>query len=107
VGQENCAKEAWESKLVAQAITEAYRNIAKAEQKGFDPNSLTVVFDPAQDGSTTPDFTGPYDLSQIPGEIRFSDLETDTTKKACAARDDAYRQRDLTYTEPEDTRNGG
>ena len=90
-----------------QAITYAYRNIAKAEQKGFDPQSLTVVFDPAQDGSTTPDFTGPYDLSKMPGEIKFSDLETDPTKKACTARDDAYRQKAVTYTEAEDARNGG
>jgi hypothetical protein len=107
VGQENCAKEAWESKLVEQAITEAYRSIAEAEQRGFDPTSLTVVFDPAQDGATTPDFTGPYDLSKIPGEIKFSGLETDPTKKACTVRDDAYRQKAITYTEAEDTRNGG
>jgi hypothetical protein len=46
----NCPKEAWDSRLVEQAMTYAYRIISKAEQKGFDPQSLTVVFDPAQDG---------------------------------------------------------
>jgi hypothetical protein len=107
VAQENCAKRAWESKLVEQALTEAYRTMAKAEQKGFDANSLTVVIDPATDGSTTPDFTGPYDLSKMPTEIKFSDLETDPTMKACTVRDDAYREKVVTYTEAEDTRNGG
>jgi hypothetical protein len=42
----------------------------------------------------------------MPGEIKFSDLVTDPTKKARTARDDAYRQKAVTYTEAEDARNG-
>jgi hypothetical protein len=106
VGQESCAKEAWSSKLVEQAITEAYRNIAAAEQKGFDVTSLTVVFDPAPDGSATPDFAGPYDLSTIAGAIKLSNLEADPTKQACTVRDDAYRREPVTYTDAEDIRDG-
>jgi hypothetical protein len=106
VGQENCAQEAWSSKLVEQAITEAYRNIAAAEQKNFDTKSLTVVFDSAPDGATTPDFSGPYDLSKIAGDIKLSNLDTDPTKKVCTVRDDAYRGEQASYTEAEDIRNG-
>jgi hypothetical protein len=106
VAQESCAVAAWKSDVVERAITDAYRHIASAQQKGFDPASLTVVFDPAPDGSTTPDFTGPYDLSKIPGDISFSDLRTDPTT-ACTVRGDAYRQAGNTYTDAEDIRNPG
>ena len=106
VGQENCAAEAWTSGLVEHAVTEAYRNIAAAEQQNFDATSLTVVFD-AADGSTIPNFAGPYDLGTIGGEIEFSDLETDPTKKACTARSDAYREAPVTYTDAEDIRDDG
>lgn len=106
VAQKTCAVAAWNSDVVERAITDAYRQIASAEQKDFDPASLTVVFDPASDGSTTPDFTAPYDLSTIPGDITFSDLRTDPTT-ACTVRGDAYRPADNTYTDAEDIHNAG
>jgi hypothetical protein len=102
VAQENCAVEAWNSQLVERAITDAYRQIAGAEQENFDPASLTVVFDPAPDGSTTPDFTGPYDLSTILGDVTFSTLETGPAVPACTVRGDAYREADNTYTDAEE-----
>jgi NifU-like protein involved in Fe-S cluster formation len=37
------------SQLVERAITDAYRELASAQQPNFDPASLTVVFDPAPD----------------------------------------------------------
>ncbi len=107
VAQENCAVEAWNSQLVERAITDAYREIASAQQQNFDPASLTVVFDPAPDGSVTPNFTGPYDLTQIPGEVEFSALQADPATTTCTVRDDAYRQADNTYTDAEDIRNEG
>jgi hypothetical protein len=107
VAQQNCAVAAWNSHVVESAITDAYRQIASAEQKDFDPASLTVVFEPAPDGSTTPDFTSPYDLSTIPGDITFSDLGTDPTTTACTVRGDAYREADNTYTDAEGIRNSG
>jgi hypothetical protein len=107
VAQENCAVEAWNSQLVERAVTDAYRAIASAQQPNFDPASLTVVFDPAPDGAVTPDFTGPYDLSQIPGEVEFSSLQADPATTACTVRDDAYRQADNTYTDAEDIPNEG
>ena len=106
VAQQRCAEAAWSSHVVTRAITDAYRHIASAQQQDFDPASLTVVFDPAPDGSTTPDFTAPYDLSTIPGDITFSDLQTGPAT-ACKVRGDSYRQADNTYTDAEDIRSAG
>jgi len=107
VAQQSCAQVAWSSHVVESAITDAYRQIASGEQQGFDPASLTVVFDPAADGSTTPDFTGPYDLTKIPGSITFSDLKNDPTTTACSVRGDAYQQPESAYTDAEGMRNDG